>query len=83
KLCNDDGLVVVYCLWPEGYHVWPGNIGGGGWCVGKEQADSIPQYPLCKQAPKDAKVWGTDLMWDFFSQHSQDRHGSTTVSSNK
>lgn len=83
KLCNEDGIDVVNCLWPEGKHVWPGNIGGGGWCVGEEQADSIPHYPLCEQAPKDVKVWGTDLMWDFFSQHSQDRHESTTVSFNE
>ncbi len=69
--CNDKQVEVIDCLWPEGKHVWPGNIGGGGWCVNETQKESVPTLPLCKTISKESRIWGSDLIWNFFSQHKR------------
>ena len=67
--CADEQTEVVECLWPEGEHVWPGNIGGGGWCVAEVQKDSIPEFPLCKVPEEGLDIWGSALIWRFFQEH--------------
>ncbi len=69
--CENQQTEIIDCIWPEGLHVWPGNIGGGGWCVSEIQKQSIPEFPLCRHISKDSRIWGSDLIWDFFSQHTR------------
>ncbi len=69
--CNNQQTEIVDCIWPGGKHVWPGNIGGGGWCVSESQQESIPEFPLCRHIPEDSRIWGSELIWYFFSQHTR------------
>ena len=68
--CENPQMEIVDCVWPDGKHVWPGNIGGGGWCVDEVQKDSIAHFPLCKQVTAGVEIWGSELIWRFFETHA-------------
>ena len=69
--CSNSQSEIIDCLWPQGKHVWPGNIGGGGWCVAEIQKNSISEFPLCRNIQEDVDIWGTELIWNFFMRHSK------------
>ncbi|MFT5133654.1 MAG: polyhydroxybutyrate depolymerase [Gammaproteobacteria bacterium] len=69
--CNNPETEVISCIWPKGLHTWPGNMKGGGWCVDALQMDNIKQLPQCKKPAEENDVWGSELIWSFFEQHSK------------
>ncbi|NKB39160.1 MAG: hypothetical protein GKR93_18665 [Gammaproteobacteria bacterium] len=67
--CGATDMEVIDCLWVSGEHTWPGNRKGGGWCTDAIQMDDISHTPQCEIPPADKEVWGSELIWQFFSRH--------------
>ena len=60
---------VLNCLVPGGGHAWPGHSSDAGYCRGRIQAESIPDYPDCQDQTGKASDWGIPALWEFLSRH--------------
>lgn len=70
--CGDAGHPSIDCLWPDGNHRWPGTAdfrGSNGYCVTELQAASMPDQTICIAPEEQTDLWGSRLLFEFFSAH--------------
>ncbi len=70
--CGETGEPSIDCLWPEGNHRWPGTEdfrGSNGYCVTELQAVSMPDQTICIAPEEHTDIWGSRLLFEFFSAH--------------
>jgi polyhydroxybutyrate depolymerase len=70
--CAASDHEVIDCIWPEGNHRWPGTAdfrGSNGYCVTELQAASMPGQTLCIAPDPEARIWGSQLLFEFFNEH--------------
>ncbi|MAD06952.1 MAG: hypothetical protein CMP86_06040 [Gammaproteobacteria bacterium] len=77
--CDVTDHEVIGCSDPKGTHAWPGASVGtmSAVCVSYIQSSLFPQQPRCTADPEaQNKVWGVDLVWDFFNRYRRELNRS-------
>ena len=73
--CGNKPYESIDCLWPDSDHRWPGTpgtIGSNGYCVSELQAESLPEQALCVEPDREAEIWGSALLFEFFDRYRRD-----------
>ncbi|HEY5642014.1 MAG TPA: hypothetical protein VIS31_03985 [Woeseiaceae bacterium] len=68
--CAGSAQESVDCLWLGGDHRWPGTpglFGSNGYCVSELQARSMPEQTICLKPDPATEIWGSRLLFEFFS----------------
>ncbi len=72
--CGESAGPAIECYWSDGDHRWPGTagkIGSNGYCATELQLAGMPGQTPCIAPDPDADIWGSTLMFEFFSSHSE------------
>jgi len=69
--CGTLGSAVASCIDPNETHNWPaqGYLGAPATCVTAQQADTMPEQPLCHAPSSAYRSAGMDTIWAFFNQY--------------
>ena len=71
--CQSEGIAVVSCGDPTADHEWAAQrieaIPAD--CVAPAQQQDLPRQPVCPPISPVEELWGMELVWQFFSQHSR------------
>ena len=74
--CGDTAHAAIDCLWPDGDHRWPGTPGirgNNGSCVTEQQSRSMPDQARCIAPEDQTDLWGSRLLFEFFSANEGDQ----------